>query len=119
MAEDVGREVEQWLSKQQGQSLQGVVTCSASSLTAAKFYISFDGTGVPVRKNELLGQRGKQADGSARTREVKFGCVFTQVGMDKEGYPKRDLRFDHLCRGRLNRALSLVGTCTLRRCAGE
>ena len=56
----------------------------------AKFYISFDGTGVPVRKSELLGRRGKQADGSARTREAKLGCVFTQVGLDKEGYPQRD-----------------------------
>ena len=56
----------------------------------AKFYISFDGTGVPVRKSELIGRRGKQADGSARTREAKLGCVFTQVGLDPEGYPQRD-----------------------------
>src|SRR2546430_17720627 len=31
-----------------------------------------------------------QADGSARTREAKLGCVFTQVGLDKEGYPQRE-----------------------------
>jgi hypothetical protein len=43
-----------------------------------------------VRKSELVGRRGKQADGSARTREVKLGCVFTQVGLDKEGHPQRD-----------------------------
>ena len=43
-----------------------------------------------MRKSELVGRRGKQADGSARTREVKLGCVFTQVGLDKEGYPQRD-----------------------------
>jgi len=43
-----------------------------------------------VRKSELLGRRGKQADGSARTPEAKLGCVFTQVGLDKEGYPQRD-----------------------------
>jgi hypothetical protein len=90
VAEDVGREVEQWLSTQQGQGLQGVVTRSAASPPLPKFYISFDGTGVPVRKSELLGRRGKQADGSARTREVKLGCVFTQVGVDKEGHPQRD-----------------------------
>ena len=89
VAEDVGRDVEQWLSTQQGQTLQG----SPTPLPAAplpKFYISFDGTGVPVRNDELLGRRGKQADGSARTREVKLGCVFTQVGLDKEGQPRRD-----------------------------
>ena len=90
VAEDVGREVEQWLSTQQGQSLQGFVPRSTAAPPLPKFYISFDGTGVPVRKNELLGRRGKQADGSARTREVKLGCVFTQVGVDKEGHPQRD-----------------------------
>ncbi len=35
-------------------------------------------------------RRGKQADGSARTREAKLGCVFTQVGLDPDGYPQRD-----------------------------
>jgi hypothetical protein len=43
-----------------------------------------------VRKSELVGRPGKQADGSARTREAKLGCVFTQVGLDKEGRPQRD-----------------------------
>jgi hypothetical protein len=70
--------------------LQAVGTPAPTAASEAKFYISFDGTGVPVRKSELLGRRGKQADGSARTREAKLGCVFTQVGLDKEGYPQRD-----------------------------
>jgi len=43
-----------------------------------------------VRPSELVGRRGKQADGSARTREAKLGCVFTQVGLDREGRPQRD-----------------------------
>jgi len=91
VAEDVGRQVEQWLSDQQQQILQTPGTRSSSGPGSdAKVYISFDGTGVPVRKNELIGRRGKQADGSARTREAKLGCVFTQVGLDKEGYPQRD-----------------------------
>jgi hypothetical protein len=90
VAEEVGRQVEQWLSEQQGQVLQRVGTPPVSPRSQPKFYISFDGTGIPVRKNELVGRRGKQADGSARTREVKLGCVFTQVGLDKEGYPQRD-----------------------------
>lgn len=91
VAEDVGRQVEQWLSDQQEQILQTPGTAPSSALgSEAKFYVSFDGTGVPVRKNELLGRRGKQPDGSARTREAKLGCVFTQVGLDKEGYPQRD-----------------------------
>jgi hypothetical protein len=90
VAEDVGREIEQWLSEQQHQILQAPSTPCSPTKSNAKFYISFDGTGVPVRKTELLGRRGKQADGSARTREAKLGCVFTQVGLDKAGYPQRD-----------------------------
>src|SRR5947208_17187091 len=90
VAEEVGQQVEQWLSAQQQQILQAVGTPAPAAASEAKFYISFDGTGVPVRKSELRGRRGKQADGSARTREAKLGCVFTQVGLAKEGYPQRD-----------------------------
>jgi len=90
LAEEVGREVEQWLSAQQAQTLQGAGPPLALAGPLPKLYVSFDGTGVPMRKSELVGRRGKQADGSARTREAKLGCVFTQVGLDKEGRPQRD-----------------------------
>lgn len=53
-------------------------------------YISMDGTGVPVVKRETEGRRGKGADGEAKTREAKLGCVFTQTGFDEEGHPIRD-----------------------------
>jgi hypothetical protein len=90
VAEEVGRQVEQWLSEEQDQIVHACPSISPQLQPGAKFYISFDGTGIPVRKSELLGRKGKQADGSARTREVKLGCVFTQVGLDKEGHPQRD-----------------------------
>jgi len=90
VAEEVGREVEQWLSAQQTQTLEGADSRAQESASPPKFYISFDGTGVPVRKAELAGRPGKQPEGSARTREVKLGCVFTQLGVDKEGCPQRD-----------------------------
>ena len=90
VAEEVGRQVEAWLSDQQEQMLQTGPATSPALEPGAKLYVSFDGTGVPVRKTELLGRRGQQVDGSARTREAKLGCVFTQVGLDKEGYPQRD-----------------------------
>jgi hypothetical protein len=90
VAEEAGRQVEQWLSDQQEQILHPGVTPAPRLGAEAKFYVSFDGTGVPVRKDELVGRRGKQPDGSARTREAKLGCVFTQVGLDKEGYPQRE-----------------------------
>jgi len=90
VAEEVGRQIERWLAAEQERILQAVGTSAPPTASQAKFYISFDGTGVPVRKSELLGRRGKQADGSARTREAKLGCVFTQVGLDREGHPQRD-----------------------------
>mgnify|MGYP003870798775 FL=1 len=53
-------------------------------------YIEIDGTGTPMRPEVLKGRKGKQADGSARTREVKMGCVFTQTCLDEKGQPVRD-----------------------------
>jgi len=53
-------------------------------------YVSNDGTGVPMRREELEGVAGKQPDGSAHTREAKLGCVFTQSATDKNGEPVRD-----------------------------
>jgi hypothetical protein len=49
-----------------------------------------DGTGVPMVPWELQGRPGKQPDGSAKTREVKLGCVFTRTTLDEEGRPVRD-----------------------------
>jgi Uncharacterised protein family (UPF0236) len=53
-------------------------------------YAEVDGTGVPMVAEELAGRAGKQADGSAKTREVKLGAVFTQTKTDEEGLPGRD-----------------------------
>jgi len=53
-------------------------------------YVSCDGTGTPMRKSELQGRKGKQPDGTAKTREVKLGAVFTQHRVDDEGHPVRD-----------------------------
>ncbi len=53
-------------------------------------YVEVDGTGVPMRPEELAGRPGKQPDGSAKTREVKLGCVFTQTRTDEAGQPLRD-----------------------------
>ena len=53
-------------------------------------YGAVDGTGVAMVPSELEGRSGKQPDGSAKTREVKLGCVFTQTTTDEEGLPVRD-----------------------------
>ncbi len=53
-------------------------------------YVSGDASGVPMRKEELEGRAGKQADGSAKTRMANLGCVFTQHQVDEQGHPVRD-----------------------------
>jgi len=53
-------------------------------------YVSADGTGVPMVPEALKGRRGKQADGTAKTRQVYLGCVFTQHRTDEKGHPVRD-----------------------------
>ena len=53
-------------------------------------YVSADGTGVPMATAELKGRRGQQADGTAKTRQVYLGCVFTQHRTDEQGHPVRD-----------------------------
>ncbi len=57
---------------------------------APVLYASADGTGVPLRRQELQGRKGKQPDGTAKTRQVYLGCVFTQHKTDEEGHPVRD-----------------------------
>lgn len=51
--------------------------------------IQCDMTGVPMRPEETAGVKGKQPDGTAKTKQVKVGCVFTQT-KDKEGKAQRD-----------------------------
>ena len=53
-------------------------------------YLSGDATGVPMRKEELEGRAGKQAEGGAKTRMAYLGCVFTQHKRDEKGHPVRD-----------------------------
>jgi hypothetical protein len=53
-------------------------------------YVSGDGTGVPMRREELAGRKGKQPDGTAKTRQAYLGCVFTQHKCDEDGHPIRD-----------------------------
>jgi hypothetical protein len=53
-------------------------------------YAEVDGTGVPMVAEELVDRPGKQADGSAQTREAKLGAIFTQTKTDEDGLPMRD-----------------------------
>lgn len=84
VAEAVGKQIETWrfedLYQRKDEEKQKIPT----------LYISFDGTGVPIQRRELKGRRGKQPDGTTKTREVKLGCVFTQTSTDQENNPIRD-----------------------------
>ena len=55
-----------------------------------EFYVSVDGTGVPMVRAELEGRQGRGPDGKAKTREVKLAAMFTQTTTDAEGCPVRD-----------------------------
>ena len=61
-----------------------------SAPTAPTMYLGMDGTGIPIRASELVGRKGKQPDGSAKTREVKLVTVWSAEGRDKHGIPVRD-----------------------------
>jgi len=53
-------------------------------------YVEVDGTGVPMVADELAGRKGKQPDGTAKTREAKLCATFTQTKCDERGLPQRD-----------------------------
>jgi len=57
---------------------------------ARVLYVEADYTGVPMRREELEGRKGKAPDGKAKTRMAALGCVFTQHQLDDKGRPMRD-----------------------------
>src|SRR5207247_4788586 len=80
MVQRVGSAAQQWQER----------TAQSGSCDAPILYVSADGTGVPMRPEELAGRKGKQPDGTAKTRQVYLGCVFTQHRTDDKGHPVRD-----------------------------
>lgn len=62
----------------------------AASPVAPTMYVGMDGTGIPMRACEVDGRKGKQLDGSAKTREVKLVTVWSAEGRDEDGIPVRD-----------------------------
>jgi hypothetical protein len=89
VAEGIGQDMENW-SKTERQQILSQNQIPQPQKTIPILYVCYDGTGVPMTKAELYGRKGKQADGSARTREVKLGCVFRQTTTDIKGFPVRD-----------------------------
>ena len=88
-AEAAGAAMEQWARAERA-ALLADDTWTAPVKDIPVLYVGMDGTGVPVTKTETAGHKGKQPDGSAKTREAKLGCVFTQTTVDEEGFAVRD-----------------------------
>ena len=89
VAEQIGEQMERWQGADRERLLQ-YEQSGVSQEAIPVMYIEMDGTGVPMVKGELAGRRGKQPDGTARTREAKLGCVFTQIETDPKGRPIRE-----------------------------
>jgi hypothetical protein len=80
MVQHIGPDIDEWNGNRAESRCEAVPT----------LYASYDGTGVPMRKSETQGRKGKQPDGSSATREVKLGSVFTSQGVDEDSHPIRD-----------------------------
>jgi len=89
-AQKAGKRIEDWRRKQDEYPLLQAQWEAPKGGPIELMYISFDGTGVPMCPAQLAGRKGKQPDGTAKTREAKLGCVFTQTKLDEEGRPVRD-----------------------------
>ncbi len=88
VAERIGTEIEQWTQyERRAQRRDDMVGTDGPEIET--LYVEFDGTGIPMTHKEVAGRKGKQPDGSAKTREVKLGCVFTQSHSDAGRPPER------------------------------
>lgn len=81
-AEALGEEV----AAQERQSIEPDLSVEE----APTLYLGIDGTGIRMRPSELVDRRGKQPDGTAKTREVKLCTVWSAEGRDPKGRPIRD-----------------------------
>jgi hypothetical protein len=89
VSEAIGADIEKLEQSRREAIFEENIPAAIPEEPIATMYIAYDGTGVPVTKRETAGRKGKQEDGSAKTREAKLGCVFTQVGTDSQGRPVR------------------------------
>jgi hypothetical protein len=67
-------------------------------------YLGMDGTGIPLRAEELVGRTGKQLDGVAKTGEVKLCTIWSAESFDEAGTPIRD-------EGSVSYSAALEGAC--------
>lgn len=89
VSESMGSEVDTWQKKSEQKALAAARNFNQKK-SIPTMYVCYDGTGVPMVPWELKGRKGKQPDGSAKTREATLGCVFTQTTVDEKSFPIRD-----------------------------
>lgn len=68
LANRVGHDVEKFLRAKHG----------APTEAPPRVYVMMDGTGAPLRHDELKDRKGKGEDGKAQTHEVKVAAIFTE-----------------------------------------
>ena len=90
IAEHEGERMEAWMAAERRQLCSQSPPAPYLVRPVETLYIELDGTGIPMVKREVQDRKGKQPDGTAKTREAKVGCVFTQSKLDEEGKPVRD-----------------------------
>ncbi len=96
LAELAGLDLEPKLVERQAEALGRAIAADERQVIepepsdAQTLYLGLDGTGVPVRKTETQGRKGKQPDGSAKTREAKIAALWSAESRDKHGNPARD-----------------------------
>ena len=76
VAEALGREIT---------AAESAVVFDREPPAAPTMYLGIDGIGVPMRPKEVAGHPGKQADGSASTREAKLIVIRTAEQRDEDG----------------------------------
>jgi hypothetical protein len=90
VAEKVGEDVARWFAAERDRLRLAQAPPPEAPESVETLYIEFDGTGVPMVPREVAGRKGKEKDSSAKTREAKIGCVFTQTHLNEKGRPIRD-----------------------------
>jgi hypothetical protein len=96
VAEGIGQQMETWASQERKEILRDHELLRPEKALPI-LYVSYDGTGVPMTQEELTGRKGKQADGSAKTRRrigvassnvKRFGarhCLTNQIKLKVQG----------------------------------
>ncbi len=80
-AERLGKDIRQYEVRQVEQE----------SLPARTMYLGVDGTGVPMIRSETEGVKGKQPDGTSKTREMKVATVWSCDRCDEQGHARIDV----------------------------